>query len=153
MNHLRENFGSSKTLRPRGVRNAGTGGIVTDGTGPVFLLQMGNDGDDELCLEYKKNTDMTSSSFALFLFAFSSSTSSSANPSLTSAKPKVDENADSCFTGVSTGISTQNTLQKVARFDIAMNNPFRVDLLNCEKKVSHIILHLRGKATRKHPLP
>ena len=88
VNHLRENFGSSKTLRPRGVRNAGTGGIVTDGTGPVFLLQMGNDGDDELCLEYKKNTDMTSSSFALFLFAFSSSTSSSANPSLTSASPK-----------------------------------------------------------------
>lgn len=87
MNHLRENFGSSKTLRPRGVRNAvQVGRDRWNRSG--FSSADGNDGDDELCLEYKKNTDMTSSSFALFLFAFSSSTSSSANPSLTSASPK-----------------------------------------------------------------
>ena len=124
VNHFRENFGSSETLRSRRMRYAGTGGIVANGTGPVLLLQMRNDGDDELRLEFNQNGSRTSSSFALSFFAFNSATSSSASPSFTSASPKSMRTPTPVSREYLTGTTGRNSVQKVAWLDITMDNAF-----------------------------
>lgn len=85
----------------------------------------------------------------LISFSFSGSndwvereaSSSFVNPSFTSDKPKsIRMPLRVCLEYLMR--RKANTLQKVTRFDIAVDDSFRVDLRNSRQQIAHVILHL-----------